>query len=626
MVFFVENTTHPIDLRYVMKIRLLIFALVSVGALAFSVTIPSLESVRIAYFNFAYLNIALLTALATLVLLQHEKNRFTSWIRNRDTQVLLLTCLLATAFLYTREGGGFKIAFDEQVITTVSKSLHETHVPAISESPLIGFSRLEHLGKRPLLFPFILSLVHDTLGYRSSNGFYLNAALTFLFLVLLTAIIVKVSSRRNAYIAIILCCFTPLIAQNSSGAGFELLNLCCILLVACFTMDFWSKPNARTAGKLAFAGALASQVRYESVIIVIPIAITLIAMWVRKKKIILPWNACLIPIFFIPMVWQQRAVSETPESFQYSIENNSLFSLDHLALNLDGAFRFFFIPSNLYAGSPFIGFLGLAGLLLFAGLSLTRTKEVYANKPERVAPLFLLFYLIPVTTLHSFFYFGQYDNPIVSRLSLPLLTAFIITGALLIGFVYRKNKTARYICIGFMISAGLYASKQYANPKYRDTNYIHARSEWALDFAHQLPAGKYLFISTMPLVFEIENLNAIHSVRARADLKKLKRQIEFKTYREIFVIENFQLDYLNGELAASHLPRNHLGNAVKLELLSEASFALYNFSRISRIDDINLDEENIFGDELVPLKNRANGTQFKTPSPEEIIFWRESLL
>jgi len=606
-----------------MKARLVFFTLTSVASLTFSISFPNSEDALVAYFNFGYLNIAALTGVAAIVICLGEGQRFLTWVKRRETQALILVCAIATLFLFTREGGGFKIAFDEQVLTTVSKSLHQTHVPAISESPLFGFSRFERMGKRPLLFPFLLSLTHDLFGYRSSNGFYLNAFLTFGFLILLSGIVKRVSSLRHAYIAIILCCFTPLIAQNASGAGFEVLNLCSLLLVAWFGMDFWRVANSDTLGKLVFAGALASQVRYESVLVILPISVMIMAFWIRKKEIILLWKACCVPIFFIPMVWQQRMVAENPEAFQYGAGNVAPFSTDHISNNLEAAFQFLFIPSNTYAGSPFIGFLGTTGLLVILAVSFTRGKATYANNPDRAGLLFMLLYLIPLLAIHAVFFYGQYNDPIVSRLSLPLLTLFIITGALLIGSVYQKNKTAKYLSLAFLVCTGLYASKQYGNPGYRDSNSLQARAEWAIDFANQLPLGKYLFISTMPLVFEVENLSSIHTSRVRGDLARLKKQVEFKTYSDIFVLENFQLDQIDGKLIASHLPANNLGKAVALEPLAEKSFAIYNFTRISRITDIDLSATS--SDDALNPARAPNSTQFKTPSREELLYWHEWL-
>lgn len=604
--------------------RLSLFVFVTITSLVFSIFFLDEEQALVAYIDLGYINIAILATLSVFLILRGNVNRAIEWTRNTKNAGIITACILASIFLFTREGPGFKIAFDEQVLTNVSMNLHENHVPVISESPLIGYTRYELLDKRPLLFPFLLSLTHDILGYRSSNGFYLNGLLTLCALLMLASLMKRIATPRVAYISIAFACCTPLIGQNASGSGFEILNLLCILTVVWLGMEYWERPSNTALARLAFGSVLAAQVRYESVLIAIPVVALIIAKSIAEKRIRIPWIVCSVPIFFIPLVWQQRAVAANPERYQYTVENNQLFSIDHLAPNLESAFRFFFIPSNLYAGSPFIGFIGAAGILAISAFTLTRRKEIYSNKPARVALLFFSLYLLPLTLLQSFFYFGQFDNPIVSRLALPLILAFIIAGSILLNSVQNINKAANISGYAFLLCTVLYASKLYANPRYNDTNFIHARIEWVLDFSNKLPEGEYLFISTMPPVFEIEKMNTIHMSRARKSLDKIEKQQEFKTYRDIFVIQNFMIESEGESLTTLPLPHNDLGPAVELETLSEASFALYNFSRISRITDIDLTLDI----EEAPVKsnsNVVNSTQFKSPSEEETKVWRNSL-
>lgn len=606
--------------------RFALLVLVTVAALLAGFLLFTPEEAEIAFINFGYVNILCLLAVSTFVILRGNTERIANWAKKRPSQILLATCIAAAAFLYTREGGSFKIAFDEQVLTNVSMNMHQHHIPVISESPLIGFSRYETIDKRPLLFPFLLSLTHDALGYDSSNAFYLNFALTALFLLLLAKVTERVASRAAGYFSIVLACCTPLLAQNVSGGGFEIANLSCLLLVVWLGMDYWKRPGTSELARLAFAGALASHARYESALIVLPIALLVLTKWAMERRPNIPWSVCAVPIFYVSLVWQQRAVAANPGKFQYVVQDDKLFSFDHLAPNLDSAFRFFFIPDNNYAGSPFIGFVGVAGLLIALAFSLTRRESVFAGRPERVALLFFLPYLLGLTGMLAFFFYGQLDNAIVSRLALPIVASLILGGSALLGSIHRASKAGRYASYIFVLCTAFYAFKLYANPRYKDTNFLHARIDWALHFAESQPPGAFLFISTMPLVFENERINTVHSIRAKSSLDKLAQQLEFKTYQEIFALQNFQLDLTDGELMATPLPRNELGPAFILEPVAEASFAPYNFTRISRVRkvDPSLAQDPSEASESETKTTRS--TQFKTPSLPEVKKWRESLL
>lgn len=605
--------------------RIFTFAFASIGSLVFALFAFDAETAENAFVTLGYGHIAVLSGASAFVILNGKNSSIVDWARVPQNRLLALACAAAALFLYTREGGNFKVAFDEHVLTNVSMNLHERHLPVISESPLIDYSRIELIDKRPLLFPFLLSLVHDATGYRSSNGFYLNLVLTALFLLLFALVVERLASRRAAYLAIALAACTPLLAHSASGSGFEILNLCCLMLTLWLGMEYWENPGASELARLAFASVLASHVRYESILVAIPIGAFALGAWIRTKRLEIPWSVCTVPLFFIPLVWQQRAVAESPGRFQYEVAGDKLFSLDHLSENLDSAFRFFFIPDNLYAGSPFIGFVGAAGLLGLLAFSLTRRKKLYGQKPARVAAAIFSLYLLALTSMLATFYYGKFDNVILSRLALPIVVTFIIGGTFLLAKAQRGGLPARLASYLFIACTALFAAKQYANPLYNETNALQTRIDWALDFADGLPPGKHLFISTMPVVFEIQQLNTIHTSRAKASLDKLEQQMALKTYREIFVVQNFMLESVDGELVAAPLPHNDLGPAVQLEMVSEVSFAPYNFSRISRIAAIDLTQSTLPESSSSEKKSPIRSTQFKTPSPSELEMWHKAL-
>src|SRR6185436_2307184 len=83
--------------------------------------------------------------------------------------------------------------------------------------------------KRPLFFPFLLSLVHDVGGYRPANAFILNGILSFVFLGLVFVTGRMLAGRVAGWLGVALFAGLPLLAQNSTGGGFELLNLVMLL-------------------------------------------------------------------------------------------------------------------------------------------------------------------------------------------------------------------------------------------------------------------------------------------------------------------------------------------------------------------------------------------------------------
>ena len=81
------------------------------------------------------------------------------------------------------------------------------------------------MDKRQLFFPFLVSILHDLIGYRPSNAFVLNGILVFVFLPLVNAAGRRLAGRMAGWLGVVLFAGLPLLAQNATGGGFELLNI-----------------------------------------------------------------------------------------------------------------------------------------------------------------------------------------------------------------------------------------------------------------------------------------------------------------------------------------------------------------------------------------------------------------
>ena len=98
---------------------------------------------------------------------------------------------LGGLILLVHETFGFKILMDEIMLLGTSMSMHfdKTVLTPMRGNDIQGvYVVLDGMmDKRPLFFPFLLSLLHDLTGYRPENAFVLNGLLTFVFLGLVNA-------------------------------------------------------------------------------------------------------------------------------------------------------------------------------------------------------------------------------------------------------------------------------------------------------------------------------------------------------------------------------------------------------------------------------------------------------
>src|SRR5262249_54655172 len=130
--------------------------------------------------------------------------------------------------------------------------------------------------KRPLFFPFLVSILHDATGYRPENPFYLNAILTWVLLGLSYLGGRALGGWRAGLLAAMWWITLPLLGQNARGGGFELLNIVMIILTALASGIYYQRRDATSMIAMIYSGILLAQTRYESPLFLLPVAVVLV--------------------------------------------------------------------------------------------------------------------------------------------------------------------------------------------------------------------------------------------------------------------------------------------------------------------------------------------------------------
>ena len=206
---------------------------------------------------------------------------------------------LGGTVLLVHETFGFKIVMDEVMLLGTSMSMHldKTVLTPVRGNDIQGaFVILDGMmDKRPLFFPFLVSLLHDLTGYRPANAFVLNGALTFVFLGLIQHLGRRLAGRLAGWLGVVLFAGLPLLAHNATGGGFELLNLVMILATLLLGARFVEKRDPPSLTAFCFAALLLAQVRYESVIFLLPVVLLVLWVWWREGHAVLAWPVILAP-------------------------------------------------------------------------------------------------------------------------------------------------------------------------------------------------------------------------------------------------------------------------------------------------------------------------------------------
>jgi hypothetical protein len=179
-----------------------------------------------------------------------------------------VAAVVLTTIVFALVPPQMRVQFDETSLVSVSQNMHlqRAAVLATGAVPFDGdLVPIENMmDKRPPLFAFLVSLLHDVSGYRIENAFAVNAGLLATALLLVFAAARRHLGLIGALAAPFLLLAVPLTTLVATSAGFELLAAVLFTLVLLSALDFVRQPDTvRFVGFLA-SGVLFAESRYES--------------------------------------------------------------------------------------------------------------------------------------------------------------------------------------------------------------------------------------------------------------------------------------------------------------------------------------------------------------------------
>ncbi len=343
--------------------------------------------------------------------------------------VPLAAAALATAAVLWSVPATMRMQFDETSLLATSQNmhLHRTAMMGTQALPAAdGLAVVEwNLDKRPPLFPFFASVVHDATGYRVANAYAVNGALLFALLALVACRARRRLPVAAAIAAPVLLVAVPLLVATATCAGFELLALVLLASTVLAATDFAAAPSAPRAAWLLANGVLYAQVRYESVLVLAVLAAAVgfrVRRWPRDRvgtTLLLAAPSLLAPI--VMLLLHSRAAHFYPEA-----NGEPLVAVVHLAEHTPPLARAWLDGS---ATSAFAGWLGLASLGTFAAW-VARRRGGFADVLA-VAPV------AAATAIALAWFHGDVREATALRLFLPVAVLAAL-GPLLLPALVRR--------------------------------------------------------------------------------------------------------------------------------------------------------------------------------------------
>jgi hypothetical protein len=493
--------------------------------------------------------------------------------------------------LLVHETYGFKILMDEVMLLGTSMSMHldKTAVVPMRGHDIQGAFQLMagQLDKRPLLQPFLVSLLHGITGYRPENVFVLNTVLTYVLLALGYLAGTRLAGRGAGAVVVLLLTSLPLLAQNATGGGFELLNLVLILATLLLAMRHLARRDGPSQDALGLAAILLANTRYESAIYLLPAGLTILWVWWQERRPVVTWLLVAMPLLLVPAAWQNKVFSVRESAWELAGQPGSdrVFSPAYLPDNVGHALNFLFSTTGEHSNSLVLSALGCLALPFFALWCLKRLARLRESPPAPAAlALFGLGFALHTLLLLCYFW-GKFDDPVIRRLSLPLHLVFALA---IVAVAAEFGRGARpWRVLAALTAAGLVAWSlpAMARHDYSLDYYVGREMEWRREFIAAHPEKDYLFIDNNSIIW-ITHLVSATPVQQTVDNKgNLLFNFRNRIFSTFYVFQRLDVDPETG--ATTVQKEDRLGADYRLETVWERRFTPLTVSRISRITAID---------------------------------------
>jgi hypothetical protein len=576
------------EIRTLGVLRLSCFAVSGGASVFFGFLVLSPRAVADAT-RYAGYWIILAASILFAVALWHESKKIEWRLRLRPKEIRGgIFVLVVGVLLLVHEPFAYKILDDEAGLAATSfyAHLHKQILTPMRAHDLGGvFTLLDgYLDKRPIFFPFLVSLVHDVTGYRSENLFFVNALLLFVFLGLLWCWGNQIAGSGAGVTLVLLMGGLPLLANTATGGGFDLLNLVMIMASLLLGIRFLRERTHGAMSAFTMAIVLLAQTRYESALFVLAAGLVFLIVWIQERRAFVSWTVVAAPLLLLPYAWQHRMFGQLEDYWQLPEHLDKPFSIDYLSANFGHALNFFFDTSFVLQNSLLLSALGSIAPIVVA-VRLARRISLLAD--PLLAPSIIFCSVIFVNFFVLLCYhWGQIDAYEAARLSLPIhlsMALGIVIALSLLKVPERAWRAIAFLSSIFLLGYSLPTAASHVGHQ----GYMPAREAGHVrSFIRENADRKFFYIVRAPVVPIAEKAPCISHSRARHRAAALRLHLERGTYEDILVFQRINVDPTGVELI---IDDQDLGSAFELEVLEEWFFSASHMLRMSRLRAIDID-------------------------------------
>lgn len=502
----------------------------------------------------------------------------------------------SAVFLHVQESHGFKIVMDEVVLQLTAMRMHfEREVSVVVRGyDLVGnFTPLAaYVDKRPLFFPFLVSTLHDLTGYRLDNSLILNGLLTPVLTGLTYATCRRLAGAAAGVAGVLLLVSIPLVHQNATGAGFELLNMVMIMATIWLGMRYAEQPDTHRLGAFLFSGILLAQTRYESALFVFPVGAVLAYVWWRQRKVDLAWPVMIAPllVIIIPLLNNVFKVSEASWQLNDIQGADQPFGLRYFSDNVGHALNFLFATDRIQPNSFLVSALGIIGVAFFILVLVRQRREILTSRPGQAAFACFILGLIAHTALMLLYFWGKFDDPVIRRLSLPLHLLLILSFVAILPQLVPSPRRWRYLSFATLAFIVSVTSPTVAMHRYNQENFAARWNNWLYDYLAKLPAGTTALAIDRHsgIQWFSHGLSSMPVDALFANPEKYAFHFKNRSFQNFLVVQVLGSDFTN--ITRFPTVDDDVGDGLTLETVAEVTMSPVYHMRLSRVVAVDVEK------------------------------------
>ncbi len=491
--------------------------------------------------------------------------------------------------LIVHESFGFKIVMDEVMLVGTSMNMHFTRtvLAPIRGADVQGVFRIFEgvLDKRQLFFPFLVSILHDLIGYRPENAFVLNAILAFVFLALVNALGRKLAGRMAGWLGVALFTGLPLLGQNATGAGFELLNIVMILATMLLGARYVERRDGPSFCAFCYSAMLLTQVRYESAIFLVPVAAIILWVWAREGRATLPWPVMVLPLLMVHCALHMRIFDIRASSWQLQSkpEFSKPFSVSYVTDNVAHALGFLFGKSSDQPNSLELSALGCVALIFFILLAVKKARTLPGESPASLVCLIFSVGFAAQLGIMMCYFWGRFDDPVIRRLSLPTLL-WMVVAVLAVLPQFPRPAVVKALLGAAVLGILAQGVPSMASHAYNQEYLAGLETQWRCQFMADQPQKDYLAIDNDSILWVTHQVSATSvgaAISRKVDLAFFMRT---HTFSNVFVFQRYLVDPDTGKMTIRE--GDDLGPDYVLEPVRAERLQTLTQTRMSRLVEI----------------------------------------